>query len=108
MIAAALVVLAAQVATPVAAATMAATVPVEIAEPDPKQMSRGEINKFTAKLARTHPYFIRCVRSGETGSLVKKSYSCRTNEKWVLADRVGSENARETLDAMKGKSLSGN
>lgn len=109
MIAAMLVVLAAQVATPVAIATpMAATVPVEIAEPDPKQMSRGEINKFNAKLARTHPYFIRCVRSGETGSLVKKSYSCRTNEKWVLADRVGSENARETLDAMKGKSLSGN
>ena len=107
MIALVLFVLAAP--TPVALATpVALTVPVEIAEPNPKQMSRGEITKFNAKLARTHPYFIRCVRSGETGSLVKKLYSCRTNEKWTLADRTGSENARETLEAMKGKSVSGN
>ena len=92
--------------TTAAEATPAAAVGVH--EPNPKEMSRSEINKFNAKLSRTHPYFIRCVRSGETGSLVKKSYSCRTNEKWALADRIGSENARETLEAMKGKSLSGN
>ena len=84
------------------------SVAAQIDEPDPKQMSRSEINKFNAKLSRTHPYFIRCVRNGETGSLVKTTYSCRTNEKWAIADRVGSENARETLEAMKGKSLGGN
>lgn len=89
-------------------AAVAAPVAAQIDEPDPKQMSRSEINKFNAKLSRTHPYFIRCVRSGETGSLVKTTYSCRTNEKWAMADRVGSENARETLEAIKGKSLSGN
>lgn len=95
----------------VALTTAAEAIPVAavgVHEPNPKEMSRSEINKFNAKLSRTHPYFIRCVRSGETGSLVKKSYSCRTNEKWALADRIGSENARETLEAMKGKSLSGN
>lgn len=89
-------------------AAVAIAVSAQIDEPDPKQMSRSEINKFNAKLSRTHPYFIRCVRSGETGSLVKTTYSCRTNQKWAMADRVGSDNARETLEAMKGKSLSGN
>jgi len=103
MLASLLLVPASEVATPAAGAAS-----IEIAEPDPKQMSRSEINKFNARLARTHPYFIRCVRSGETGSLVKKTYSCRTNAKWALAERVGSENARDTLEAMKGKSLSGN
>lgn len=90
------------------AASVAIAVSTQVDEPDPKKMSRSEINKFNAKLSRTHPYFIRCVRSGETGSLVKTTYSCRTNQKWAMADRVGSDNARETLEAMKGKSLSGN
>jgi len=107
MIASLLFALAAQSA-PSASAAVVVPVSAQIDEPDPKQMSRSEINKFNANLSRTHPYFIRCVRSGETGSLVKMTYSCRTNEKWAMADRVGSENARETLEAMKGKSLSGN
>lgn len=105
MIASLLFALAAQTAP---AATVAIAVSAQVDEPDPKQMSRSEIDKFNAKLDRTHPYYIRCVRSGETGSLVKKTYSCRTNQKWALADRVGSDNARETLEAMKGKSVSGN
>jgi len=91
-----------------ASAAVVAPISAQIDEPDPKQMSRSEINTFNAKLSRTHPYFIRCVRSDETGSLVKTTYSCRTNQKWAMADRVGSDNARETLEAMKGKSVSGN
>ncbi|HUQ13003.1 MAG TPA: hypothetical protein VM055_01855 [Novosphingobium sp.] len=81
--------------------------PVEVDEPNPKAMSRAEIAAFNAKLARTHPYYIRCRRTEETGSLVRKTYSCRTNEQWGTAERVGNDNARETVEAMKGKALNG-
>ena len=82
--------------------------PVEVEEPDPKAMSRAEIAAFNAKVARTHPYYIRCRRTEETGSLVRKTYSCRTNEQWGFAERVGNDNARDTVEAMKSKSMSGN
>lgn len=82
--------------------------PVEIEEPNPKAMSRAEIAKFNAKLARTHRFYIRCRRTEETGSLVRKTYSCRTNEQWGLAENTGNDNARETVEAMKGKYMSGN
>lgn len=98
-----LLVLTAQ-AMPAAATTRA----VDIAEPNPREMSRAEITKFNAQLDRTHPYYIRCVRTLETGSLVKKSYSCRTNEKWEIAERTGSQNARETVEAMQKSSTNGN
>lgn len=81
---------------------------VEIEEPTPREMSRSEISKFNEKLSRTHPYYIRCVRAEETGSLVKKTYSCRTNEKWEIAERIGSQNARETVEAMQKSSTNGN
>lgn len=79
----------------------------DIAEPDPREMSRSEISKFNEKLDRTHPYYIRCVRTLETGSLVKKSYSCRTNEKWEISEKVGSQNARDTVEAMQKSSTNG-
>lgn len=91
-------------ALPAAATTRA----VDVAEPDPRAMSRSEITAFNAKLDRAHPYYIRCVRTLETGSLVKKSYSCRTNEKWEVAERTGSQNARETVEAMQKSSTNGN
>lgn len=82
-------------------ATQTATAPM--AEPDPKSMSQKEIREFNAKVPRNHPYYIRCVRSDETGSIVKKLYSCRTNLQWALADRTGSQEARDTLEAMTSK-----
>jgi len=82
--------------------------PVEIEEPNPKAMSRAEIAAFNAKLARSHPYYIRCRRLEETGSLVKKVYSCRTNEQWGRAENVGNDNARDAVESMKGKYMSGN
>lgn len=91
-----------------AQALPAAAVTAEIDEPNPREMSRSEITKFNAKLDRTHPYYIRCVRNLETGSLVKKSYSCRTNEKWEVAERTGSQNARDTVEAMQKSSTNGN
>lgn len=90
-----------------AQALPAAAAPAEIDEPNPREMSRSEITKFNEKLSRTHPYYIRCVRSEETGSLVKKAYSCRTNEKWEISEKVGSQNARDTVEAMQKASTNG-
>ena len=90
------------------AAQATAAVPAPVEEPDPKAMSRAEIKAFNAKLARSDPYYIRCVRSEETGSLVKKVYSCRTNRQWEVAYRTGNDNARDTVEAMKGKAINTN
>src|SRR5687768_14539799 len=73
--------------------------------PDPKAMSRAEIRAFNASLARDHPFYIRCERIPETGSLVKKLYSCRTNEQWQKADEIGNDNAREMGDHFRPKFL---
>lgn len=45
---------------------------------DPKKMSQAEIRAHNATLPRTHPNYIRCVRSAAIGSLVARNYSCRT------------------------------
>ena len=99
MIAAAIV-LAAQAAT--------ATTVGAIQEPDPKAMSQSEIRAFNAPLPRDHPYYIRCVKSAEVGSLVARNVSCRTNEQWKKADTVGNDEARDVLEHSKGKMMSGN
>jgi hypothetical protein len=72
-------------------------------EPNPKGMSQKEIREFNAKLPRGHPFYIRCVKSDETGSIVKKLYSCRTNRQWARDDTTGNQNARDTMDAMTSK-----
>jgi hypothetical protein len=79
-----------------------------IAEPNPKTMDKKQIREFNSKLPRNHPYYIRCVASDEVGSLVKKSYSCRTNQQWRLADEKGNQNARDTMDQMAGKATNTN
>lgn len=73
--------------------------------PDPKQMSQADIRAFNARLPRDHPNYIRCEKREETGSLVKKLYSCRTNEQWKQADQIGNDNAREVGDHFKPKFL---
>ena len=77
---------------------------VEIDEPNPKEMKQSEIREFNAKLARNHPYYIRCVKSADTGSIVKRNFSCRTNEQWQKAEAVGNDNARDIMDRMGPKS----
>lgn len=74
-----------------------------IVEPDPKKMTRSEIRAFNATLPREHPYYIRCIRTTETGSLVKAVYSCRTNHQWDMADRKANDEAREIYDEMRSK-----
>jgi hypothetical protein len=93
-------------ATAAAPATVAS---VEITEPNPKKMSGKEIREHNAKLARNHPFFIRCVSSVETGSLVKRRASCRTNRQWAATDDAGNREARDIADQMSSKaSTNGN
>lgn len=87
---------------PVAAAPAPAA---EVSAPDPKKMSQSEIRAHNAKLARDHPYFIRCVRSADTGSLVKRGSSCRTNQQWADAEEAGNREARDIADRMSSKAM---
>ena len=90
--------------TMAAAAAPAVAVTDPVAEPNPKAMSQREIRAFNARLPRNHPYYLRCESRAETGSLVKKLYSCRTNEQWVKSDVIGNQEARDTYDEMTSKS----
>jgi len=87
------------------AQTAAVAVPADIVSPDPKAMSSAEIKTFNAKLPRSHPYYIRCVKTAAVGSLVARQVSCRTNEQWKLTDLRGNQNARDTVEAMQGKAV---
>lgn len=89
------------------AGTAAVAEPV-IAEPNPQTMNQKQIREFNAKLPRNHPYYIRCVASGEIGSLVKKSHSCRTNQQWRLANDKGNQDARDTMEQMASKATNTN
>jgi hypothetical protein len=79
-----------------------------IAEPNPKTMSGKEIREHNAKLARSHPFFIRCVKLEATGSLVKGKASCRTNQQWAAADEAGNREARDIADRMASKAGNSN
>lgn len=86
-----------------AEATTTATMTV-VDEPDPKAMTQSEIRAFNAKLTRDHPFYIRCVRSADTGSLIARKASCRTNQQWERSQENGNREAREIQDAMSSKS----
>jgi hypothetical protein len=87
----------------------AATAPVgdaaaaAAAEPNPKAMTASQIREHNSKLERKHPHFIRCVRSANTGTLVARNVSCRTNQQWAIAERVGNDEVREIGDKMASK-----
>jgi hypothetical protein len=95
--------LAAAAAEPAAPPALA---PVILAPPltrDPRSMSQTEIRNYNANRERNAPDFIRCVRREETGSLARKTFSCRTNAQWAQADQIGNQNARDTMQAMESK-----
>ena len=89
-----------------AAEALPASAAQAIAEPDPKAMSQSEIKAFNAKLASGHAYYIRCVKRAETGSLVKRNFSCRTNQQWQLSEDRANQDARDTIDSVKSKASS--
>ncbi|WP_298189540.1 hypothetical protein [Novosphingobium sp.] len=93
-----LLALAAAAATP---ALPAAELPT--LEKDPTVMSQSEIRAFNKGRLATDRDFIRCVRREETGSLVRRSFTCHTVEQWAKMDQQGNQNARDTYDAMTSK-----
>ncbi len=92
-------------------ATPSITVPATLEAPaavDPKKMSQSQIRAHNAKLQRTDPNYIRCVRSAAIGSLVSRNFSCRTVAQWEAADRAGNEEVRRVQDAMSSKAVNSN
>jgi predicted component of type VI protein secretion system len=106
MLVSVLTLLAAAATTPVpAAATPTAVVAMaDMTEPDPKKMSQAEIRAHNSKLPRDHPYYIRCVKREDIGSLVKRNFSCRTNRQWAAAEDSANTEARAIADEMASKS----
>lgn len=87
----------------------AQAVPVAASAPvDPKKMSQAQIRAHNAKLAKTDPNYIRCVKSAPIGSLVSRNFSCRTVAQWNAADRVGNDEARQIGEDMASKSWNTN
>lgn len=74
--------------------------PANLGEPEPSAMSPKEIREFNAQVPHNHRWYIRCVSSLETASLVKANKTCRTNEQWRRTDERGNDNARDTYDSM--------
>lgn len=69
----------------------------------PSAMTPTEIAEYNKGLPQTHPYYIKCRKTLEIGSLVKKNRVCHTNEQWKVALEKGSTSARETAEAMTSK-----
>jgi hypothetical protein len=69
-------------------------------------MTRSEIREYNAKLERSHPAYIRCDRRLETGSLVKKVDTCRTNEEWRRVETVANDDARDIVDRVNASGSS--
>lgn len=74
----------------------------------PSAMTNKEIAAYNEGLDVNHPYYIRCRKIEETGSLVKKARVCKTNDGWKQAFAVGNQNARETAETMITKAITGN
>lgn len=74
----------------------------------PSAMTPTEIKAFNEGLPQTHPYYIKCRKTLEIGSLVKKNRVCHTNEQWKVALEKGSTSARETMEEMTSKAGTSN
>ncbi len=69
----------------------------------PSAMTPTEINAYNEGLAVSHPQYIKCRKTLEIGSLVKKNRVCYTNEKWKQVIANSSQNARDTAEEMVSK-----
>src|SRR5690606_36108949 len=73
----------------------------------PSMMTPTEISAHNVGLAQSHPYYVKCRKTLEIGSLVKKSRVCHTNAQWKEVNAKGNQNARDTAEAMTSKAGSG-
>lgn len=69
-------------------------------ERKPSTMTPTEIKAYNEGLAATHPYYIKCRKTLEIGSLVKKNRVCHTNEQWKAVWAKENQDARDTTEAM--------
>lgn len=74
----------------------------------PSLMTPTEIKAYNVGLAQTHPYYIKCRKTLEIGSLVKKNRVCYTNEKWKEVSSKANQDARDTAEAMTSKAGNSN
>ncbi|MBX9884835.1 MAG: hypothetical protein K2X68_07660 [Novosphingobium sp.] len=74
-------------------------------EKDPTAMSQSEIRAFNKGRSANDPDFIRCRHNEETGSLVRKAFTCHTMSQWAAMERQGNQNARDTYEAMTSKAV---
>lgn len=83
-----------------APAALAAEAGADRAPPSkpPSAMTPTEIKAYNEGLPQTHPYYIKCRKMLEIGSLVKKNRTCYTNEKWKEVIANSSQNARDTTE----------
>lgn len=87
----------------VATATPAAELPV--LEKDPTAMSQSEIRAFNKGRTVNDPDFIKCRKTEETGSLIRRTFICHTMSQWASMERQGNQNARDAYEAMSSKSI---
>lgn len=88
-----------------AASTTAPVAELPVLEKDPTAMSQSEIRAFNKGRSVNDPDFIRCRRTEETGSLVRKTFICHTMSQWAAMERQGNQTARDAYEAMTSKSI---
>lgn len=67
----------------------------------PIKMKASEIRAYNARLSPDHPNYIRCARVEETGSLIRKTKVCRTNQEWARIEGAGNIVAREAVENLQ-------
>lgn len=78
-------------------------------EPKPAEMTAAEIRAHNKTLDRAHPYYIKCIREADTGSLVARKPVCKTNERWALLEKSTRSGTAEMASDMTTRSAaSGN
>jgi hypothetical protein len=94
----------------IAAPAVHAEAPADRAPPPkaPSLMTPTEIKAYNEGLEQTHPYYIKCRKTLEIGSLVKKNRVCYTNEKWREVSAKSNQDARDTAEAMTSKAGTSN
>ena len=73
----------------------------------PSLMTPTEIKAYNEGLSVNHPLYIKCRKSLEIGSLVKKNRVCHTNQDWKDVIAKGNQDARDTAEAMTRAPVNG-
>ena len=66
----------------------------------PSAMTPTEIKAFNEGLPQTHPYYIKCRKTLEIGSLVRKLRVCHTNAEWRRITDKGNQDARDSMETL--------